>query len=649
MNKSVLNLKLVILITVFNLFLSTCTGSQQAVFYVSNKGSDNNPGSQAKPFKTIQKAAEVMQPGDACFVREGVYRETIHPVGMGISDKPMRFEAYKNEKVVLDGTEKINGEWKIWKGNIYHIKVSVGFEQLFFDGKMMVEARWPNMIFPDQLWNKETWANSKIDSRYGKMVDSDLAATKINWTGAVAILNVAHQFQTWTRKVLSNQTGTDSFTYQKNLEPITSYADKTKEWEDDKYYLAGKLEALDMPGEWFLDSLAMELYFRVPDDRDPNKHEISYKVRDYGFDVSGKEFIELKGFNFFGTTIRFIDCNNCLVENCRIIYPIFSREFNDPLLKKEPVETILKGNHNRFIHNAISFAQITGLNIIGANNLIENNIIHDVAWSGQGFGINMKTTTDDGNIVTKNTIFNTGYSAISPGGKGNWTVSYNHLHHCALVAKDCAVIQTGNWEIRGSSIHNNWVHDCYASGDHPGGLKGGLGIRGDDQTRGLTVHHNVVWNCGRDGIIVKGDDNKVYNNTVLNIGSNGLEGNYISMHTEPEPYKPWRTQAPLLEVQNRNSKIFNNATFNISGDRERNPYTPAENLQTNFYGKEKELKLIDPINCRFTPKSDSPLIDTGTHISGLTDGFKGKAPDIGAYEFGDTWQPGADWSPESPK
>jgi hypothetical protein len=172
-------------------------------------------------------------------------------------------------------------------------------------------------------------------------------------------------------------------------------------------------------------------------------------------------------------------------------------------------------------------------------------------------------------------------------------------------------------------------------------LKGGLGIRGDDQTRALTVHHNIVWNCGRDGIIVKGDTNRVYNNTVLNIGSNDLEGNYISMHTEPEPLKPWRTQSPLLEIQNLNSRISNNAAFNISGDRKRTPFTPESNLLTNYYGK--DLRLRDPENFDFTPAPGSPLIDAGTHIPGFTDGFKGKAPDIGACEAGEPWKAGADW------
>jgi hypothetical protein len=331
------------------------------------------------------------------------------------------------------------------------------------------------------------------------------------------------------------------------------------------------------------------------------------------------------------------------VESCRLEYPVCSREFNDPSLEKEPAETHISGDHNVIRKNYVVFAQVTGIGITGSNNLVENNIVHEVAWTGQGFAIYMNTTTPEGNIITRNTCYNTGYSVFRLSGMGNWEASFNYVHHAALRAKDCAVIQTGGWRIRGSIIHHNWVHDCYPMGNHPGGLKGGLGIRGDDQTRALTVHHNVVYNCGRDGIIVKGDTNLVYHNTVFNIGSNNLEGNYISLHTVKEPYKPWRYQVPLLEVQNPHSRVFNNAAHIISGDAKRTPFTPEENLVSNYYGK--ELMLTNPEQFDFTPAPGSPLIDAGTHIPGYTNGYKGDAPDIGAYEVGDTWKAGADWKP----
>ncbi|TKG96865.1 hypothetical protein EYV94_00080 [Puteibacter caeruleilacunae] len=616
-------------------------GYSQTVYYVSNNGSDKHTGTPKKPFATIRKALEIMKPGDVCRVRGGVYRETVHVKQSGYTGKPIRIESYNGEKVILDGTNEVKSSWKKWKKNIYKTKMPEVFEQLFQDREMMTEARWPNCNMPDQLWDRSTWATSGEGSRYGKMVDARLAETDVDWTGAIAVLNVAHQFRSWSRKVLKHDKHANSFTYKKNLKPITSYANKTKEWEDDLYYLTGKLEALDAPNEWFLDKKTKLLYVYTTGDVKNNIYR--YKCRDFGLVASKMSHIEIVGLCFFGSTIKLSNCNNCLVENCRFEYPAYNREFNDPEVPANTVDTYVRGNNNRILNNYISYSQGNGMVIQGGNNHVENNIIHDVAWTGQGFGIQLYSTGKEGFLVTKNTIYNTGYSGMRLDGEGGWTASYNHVHHTALISKDCAAIQTGNWRIKGSVIHHNWVHDCFTVGKHQAGLYGGLGIRGDDQTRGLTVHHNVVWNCGRDGIIVKGDRNMVYNNTVFAIGSNEKEGNYISMHTMPEPHKPWLKQAPLLTVQNENSLIFNNLAFNIVGDRKKTAYQYLSNLSTNY--NEKILPLVDPENFNFSPIEGSSIIDAGTYLQGYTDNFNGILPDIGAYEFGDTWKAGADWDP----
>jgi hypothetical protein len=40
--------------------------------YVAPGGSDTNDGSKAHPYATIQKAAEVVNPGDTVIVRDGI-------------------------------------------------------------------------------------------------------------------------------------------------------------------------------------------------------------------------------------------------------------------------------------------------------------------------------------------------------------------------------------------------------------------------------------------------------------------------------------------------------------------------------------------------------------------------------------------------
>ena len=48
------------------------------------------------------------------------------------------------------------------------------------------------------------------------------------------------------------------------------------------------------------------------------------------------------------------------------------------------------------------------------------------------------------------------------------------------------------------------------------------------------------------------------------------------------------------------------------------------------------------------PTADSAAVDAGVEIPGVTDGFAGEAPDVGAYERGAPyWRPGADWAPQT--
>ena len=45
------------------------------IYHVSKTGSDRNPGTEAAPFLTIQRAADAAQAGDRVVVHGGVYRE----------------------------------------------------------------------------------------------------------------------------------------------------------------------------------------------------------------------------------------------------------------------------------------------------------------------------------------------------------------------------------------------------------------------------------------------------------------------------------------------------------------------------------------------------------------------------------------------
>ncbi len=63
-------------------------------YYVDGiKGSDANPGTQAAPWQTIQKAADVMEPGDVLIVPPGTYNERVVVTRSGADGAPITYRA----------------------------------------------------------------------------------------------------------------------------------------------------------------------------------------------------------------------------------------------------------------------------------------------------------------------------------------------------------------------------------------------------------------------------------------------------------------------------------------------------------------------------------------------------------------------------
>lgn len=112
----------------FFTFFSCVLSAEAREYYVDKfRGNDSNPGTKAAPFKTIQKAADIMQPGDTCFIRSGIYRETVRPARGGTSEnKRITYKAFPNETPIITGAEQINtwtyqgnGVWKVEIPNSY--------------------------------------------------------------------------------------------------------------------------------------------------------------------------------------------------------------------------------------------------------------------------------------------------------------------------------------------------------------------------------------------------------------------------------------------------------------------------------------------------------------------------------------------------
>jgi hypothetical protein len=76
-----------------------------ATYFVATSGSDANPGTEAAPWRTINKAAHTATPGSTVNVRGGTYSEMVTVTVSGSAAAGyITFQSYPGETAVIDGT-----------------------------------------------------------------------------------------------------------------------------------------------------------------------------------------------------------------------------------------------------------------------------------------------------------------------------------------------------------------------------------------------------------------------------------------------------------------------------------------------------------------------------------------------------------------
>lgn len=74
-----------------------------SVYYISPLGSDSNPGSLARPWKTLGHAAAEVSAGDTVYLRSGTYQEAVYLYHPGTAGQRITFAAYPGETPAIDG------------------------------------------------------------------------------------------------------------------------------------------------------------------------------------------------------------------------------------------------------------------------------------------------------------------------------------------------------------------------------------------------------------------------------------------------------------------------------------------------------------------------------------------------------------------
>ncbi len=102
----------------------TCASQVPArIYHVDiQRGSDEFPGSEELPFRTIGRASVILEPGDTVLIHPGVYHEQILGGKSGTENNPIVYQGTDREKVILRGSVLVKDWWpsgKIWiKSNL---------------------------------------------------------------------------------------------------------------------------------------------------------------------------------------------------------------------------------------------------------------------------------------------------------------------------------------------------------------------------------------------------------------------------------------------------------------------------------------------------------------------------------------------------
>ena len=79
--------------------------------YVDAKAARDGNGSKESPFKCINDAAQIAQPGDEILVEPGIYREYVDPRNGGREDARITYRSTQMLGAVITGAEEVKN-WK---------------------------------------------------------------------------------------------------------------------------------------------------------------------------------------------------------------------------------------------------------------------------------------------------------------------------------------------------------------------------------------------------------------------------------------------------------------------------------------------------------------------------------------------------------
>ena len=241
--------------------------------------------------------------------------------------------------------------------------------------------------------------------------------------------------------------------------------------------------------------------------------------------------------------------------------------------------------------------------------------------------------TDAFNTTIRNSSFNRTVSLTDIGQGSALTSGHRYRIHNNLFT-----VASGNAYAIELDQHSSVIDHNFFNG----GLYPSANFVQNQAKTGNLIHHNVFDNQSGPTAathFVGGLLNaRFYNNTVVLRQSSWRDGVFSLQEVS--------SVTSTIDLRNN---YFTSPSYNI-GDKlglglqaatiDRNGFYNTTPKGSNQVAGNPMLPLTGGFPAAYIPAAGSPAIDRGTAITGITDGFGGSAPDLGAFESGTTWKVG---------
>lgn len=573
------------------------------------------------------------------------------PEDSGAADAPVTFTGYPGETPVLSGGRVITGwrkhDGRLWVAELPQVRDSSWyFRQLFVGGRRAVRARTPNQGYirvqglvedkPGAPWNEgvDRFCFHPADLRPWQDLNNVEVVVFHSWnTSRVRIKSVDE-----SQHIVV-------FTGPTVFRPLA--------WDpDQRYYVENYREALDAPGEWFLDRASGRLYYWPLPGEDLEKVEVIAPVLG--------ELLRLEGETDSGRFVEHVRLDGISLRHCDWDLP--AAGYGDPQAAVTVPAAVTADGARHCEIRRCEIAHVGGYGLWFRRgckeNRIEQNHVHDLGAGGVRLGEPVMAQTDEAessrNLVSNNYIHDGGH--VYAAGVGFWLAhsSHNTISHNEIHSFDYSGMSIGwNWSDAPTRtlhnlIENNHVHHVVrgvlsdAGGIYTLGTQTGTVIRGNlfhdifPYRGNPPMAWGIYFDQGSNGLLV--EDNIVYNTLTGGIMNTGTHGNVVrnNIFAHSAWHSAWRYQFqkdPPSVVQRNIFYVTQGELFHHDGGQsdlrsqwDYNLYWRADGEPLLFYGDEfdqwqtrgvdshsmvADPGFVDPDRYDFRLRPDSPARKLG--------------------------------------